>query len=124
MRASFVIIFASSLFLSCGSEFSNSELSSDSMTIDLGSISAGIDHESRIHLRNIGSEEIILEEITSDCECTVVPFSRKSIEPGGSLDVKFSFKTMVPGFHQKRITVISNSKVTPRILFIVRARVS
>jgi len=111
------------ILLGCNNQNSNSGLEFNSQVIDLGEVLIEEEVSSKILLRNSGNEKVEILKIDSDCSCTVLNFNKMALDPFDSTLVEFSFKTSVPGYHQQKIAIETNSHKTPKLLFLIRAKV-
>lgn len=116
-------ISLSLILLGCNNQNSNSGLEFTSQVIDLGEVLIDEEVRSKIFLKNKGNEKVEILKIDSDCSCTVLNFDKMTLEPFDSTFVEFTFKSSIPSYHQQKIAIETNSKKTPKILFLVRAKV-
>ena len=69
---------------------------------------------------NNGSQPLIIQDVTTVCDCTVTEWSKVPIPPGGSGIIKATFDPLGrPGAFRKSITVKSNARESTVILYIV-----
>lgn len=80
-------------------------------TIDLGLIHPDSVSQGSIVLRNSGSAQLQIRNVTADCSCTVPSYPRQPIAPGDSatLTVKFDPRSYPPGAFIKIIRIRSNA---------------
>ena len=100
--------------------FSNTKtiIKFDTKSIDFGDIPVNKEVVTFFVYRNIGESPLKINNITSNCGCTIPRWSRKELAPGmkDSIMVKFDAKT--PGYFTKMIYIQSNSKTSPDALYI------
>lgn len=66
------------------------------------------------YIKNIGSKKLIIRDIKSSCECTVIKPVEKNIDPGDSLKVTAEFNTINKiGYQRHHVYIISNDPVYP-----------
>lgn len=76
---------------------------------DFGTIEEGKIVTTNFIITNSGNKDLIIENATASCGCTVPEFPRQPIKPGKSGKIKVSFdSTGKPGQQQKSVTVTAN----------------
>ncbi len=87
---------------------------------DLGRIKQTSGATKILSVSNTGKKPLLIREIQSNCTCTVVSITSKTIKPGGSAEIKIIFNPEErKGTQQKSITLYSNDPKNPvqRITF-------
>ena len=64
---------------------------------------------------NVGKKPLLLENVTTNCDCTEVEWSRKPLMPGKSDVIKVTYTAKNPGLISKWVTVMSNAE-TDRVI--------
>ncbi|MCL2027334.1 MAG: DUF1573 domain-containing protein [Bacteroidales bacterium] len=87
---------------------------------DYGQIEQGANGEGEFKFRNVGSEALILSNVSASCGCTVPSWTREPVMPGEYGSIKVRYDTHRLGHIGRAITVHSNSvdnteRVTLRI---------
>lgn len=61
--------------------------------------------------RNTGDAPLMVQNVTTDCGCTVADYTRKPVKPGkkGIVKVSFDGTHSGSGYFHKTITVVTNS---------------
>ena len=95
------------------------EIEFNKMVHDYGTIIEGANGESEFEFKNVGSEPLVLSNVTSSCGCTVPSWPKDPVMPGKTAVIKVKYNTSRVGAISKTVTVYSNavenSKVTLRI---------
>jgi len=77
---------------------------------DFGTIQMGEKVAHDFMFKNIGDGDLYIENVVSDCGCTVVDFKRRAISPGEESSIEAVFDSNgLPGFQLKKITIYSNA---------------
>jgi archaellum component FlaG (FlaF/FlaG flagellin family) len=77
---------------------------------DYGQVVQGADGNAEFKFRNVGSEPLILSNVSASCGCTVPDWNRNPIMPGEYGSIKVNYTNMhIPGNIGRAITVHSNS---------------
>ncbi|MBO7577664.1 MAG: DUF1573 domain-containing protein [Prevotella sp.] len=79
--------------------------------IDVGTIYSPWKTTVVYEFRNTGDEPLVVQNITTDCGCTVAEYTRKPIKPGkkGIVTVTYDGQYTEAGYFHKTITVVTNS---------------
>ena len=76
---------------------------------DFGTISEGNTVTTNFKITNTGKKDLIIQNATASCGCTVPEYPKHPIKPGSSGNIKVSFdSTGKPGQQQKTVTVTAN----------------
>ena len=67
---------------------------------------------------NLSSAPFVINEVRTNCGCTVTEWDKKPVGKGGILKVKVEFVAESIGIFSKRITVFTNAKNSPHSLTI------
>lgn len=83
----------------------------DSTFQDLGTVKEGPEVEISFKFKNTGNKNLIIENVTASCGCTVVEKPQQPFQPGetGSIKAKFTTEGHT-GTNNKSIYVIANTK--------------
>ena len=83
----------------------------DSTFQDLGTVKEGPEVEISFKFKNTGNKNLIIQNVTASCGCTVVEKPQQPFQPGetGSIKAKFTTQSHV-GTNNKSIYVIANTK--------------
>lgn len=76
---------------------------------DYGQITQGASGDGEFKFKNVGSEALILTNVSASCGCTVPSWPREPIMPGQESVIKVRYDTGRIGGIGKAITVFSNS---------------
>ncbi|HML79908.1 DUF1573 domain-containing protein [Geobacter sulfurreducens] len=103
------------LLLQCvTAAFAAPTLSVDKPFFDFGTIPQGKKLDHVFTLKNKGDSPLSIVRTKSSCGCTVISLPRKTIEPGGSVELKTTFdSTTFGGKVTKTITVETNDPANP-----------
>jgi len=95
------------------------EIEFNKMVHDYGTIIEGANGECEFEFKNVGSEPLVLSNVSSSCGCTVPNWPKDPVMPGKTAVIKVKYNTNRTGAISKTVTVYSNavenSKVTLRI---------
>ena len=91
------------------------EISFEKKTIDYGTLKVGDVRAVEMVYTNIGKKPLLLENVTTNCDCTEVEWSRKPLMPGKSDVIKVTYTAKNPGLISKWVTVMSNAE-TDRVI--------
>ena len=105
---SFLILLLS--FLKSFSQEVKPEIKVDTI-YNYGNIERNSEGLANIKFFNIGSDTLIIKNVTSSCGCTVPSWPKKPIVPGDSNFIQVQYDTKRVGFINKQINIISNAKV-------------
>ncbi|AUC83923.1 hypothetical protein CW731_00850 [Polaribacter sp. ALD11] len=85
-------------------------------SINYGKINKGSNGERVFVFTNIGDAPLIIKNIQSSCGCTVPEKPEKPIMPGEKGEIKVSYNTSIIGGFSKQITILSNAKMSRKLL--------
>ena len=91
------------------------EISFAKKTIDYGTLKVGDVRTVEMVYTNIGKKPLLLENVTTNCDCTEVEWSRKPLMPGKSDVIIVTYTAKNPGLISKWVTVMSNAE-TDRVI--------
>ncbi len=73
-------------------------------------------------VRNAGSAELLIQQITSDCGCTVAQIADSSLAPGQQVDLAITFSTRhFSGHVRKTVTLVTNDPAAPKTPIVLAA---
>ena len=76
-------------------------------------------------IRNFGSEDLVIENVSTSCGCTVAALKTKIVKPGGSTALSVTLHTrQSQGKISKTVLISSNDPVKPRYELQVQASVA
>ena len=76
---------------------------------DYGQIVQGANGEAEFKFRNVGSEPLVLSNVSASCGCTVPAWPREPIMPGDFGSITVRYNTAIIGHIGRAVTVHSNS---------------
>src|SRR5215831_16162547 len=83
----------------------------DSTFQDLGSVKEGPEVDISFKFKNTGNKNLIIQNVTASCGCTVVEKPQQPFQPGETGTIKAKFTTGGhTGTNNKSIYVIANTK--------------
>ena len=87
--------------------------------IDFGILPNDTNVEAIFHIKNLGSNKLIIKDVNPECGCTGHILQNKRVMPGDStsLTVKLSTKNQMKGLHRKAIFIESNTEKEFNTLF-------
>jgi len=102
-------------------QFTEPSITFDKTSFNFGNFSELSGPQTHVFsFKNVGSQPLIINDITSTCGCTIPEWSKQPIPPGGSGTVKVTFDPIGrPGAFRKGITVKSNAHESTVVLYIV-----
>lgn len=91
--------------------------------IDIGAVREGEVVQYGAHLRNSGTEPLVVKNISTSCGCTSVEYAKEPIAPGGEGSFSFRFDSRgMYGMQMKVMEIYTSASPRPYRL-IVRAEV-
>jgi hypothetical protein len=89
-------------------------LATDKTAIDLGSAESGEIFNTQFTFTNEGKSDLVIHEITPQCPCVKVEYSKKVLTPGESIPIKMRFDTGIKqGKSTQTIIVVCNDPIMP-----------
>ena len=83
-------------------------------THDFGKLPQGPTASTEFTVKNISSEDVLIENVQPSCGCTVPDWTRTPIKPGGVGVIKAIYNTQGrPGNFNKTLTIKTNRGVKP-----------
>jgi hypothetical protein len=96
----------------------------DTESYDFGTVFQMREYECAFKLRNSGTADLMIENVSSTCGCTATLLSDEIIEPGGEGEIKVTFKSgMYSRNIRKTIRVRTNDPGEPQKSLYVKATV-
>ena len=90
------------------------KLVTDKTAIDLGSAESGEIFNTQFTFTNEGKSDLVIHEITPQCPCVKVEYSKKVLAPGESIPIKMRFDTGIKqGKSTQTIEVVCNDPTMP-----------
>lgn len=86
----------------------------DSTYKNLGTVKEGPEVDIAFRFKNTGDKDLVVENVTAGCGCTIVEKPQEPFAPGqtGAIKAKFTTKGH-PNTNEKSIYVTTNSKLNP-----------
>lgn len=79
-------------------------------------------HRKNLLVKNVGDEPLVINQVSSTCQCVETEWSVKPIEAGASDSIKIEFSPDVSGVVSKKLIIYSNAQ-NRRTSFRVKAMV-
>ncbi len=99
------------------------EIQFDKTTMDFGTLNIGDVKVDTFTFTNVGKKPLILDNVVSNCDCTVLDWSRKPVMPGKKGTITATYTAKNSGLINKWVTVISNAE-TDRVILKLRGKVN
>lgn len=96
------------------------EISAPSTTINCGSVAFGQPMTAQFHLRNSGSQPLVISDVRTECGCTTASWPRTPIKPDETFDISVVYDAKTMGHFNKRVAVESNA---PEVVLSVKGTV-
>jgi len=91
---------------------------------DFGKVSVGVRVVHKFFFANAGDAPLRIKRIRKSCGCTATNLGKKTINPGESSELVVVFNVgSRPGRRSRKITVLSNDPVNPKIVLSIAADV-
>lgn len=84
--------------------------------VDVGDVPQGVPVSGVFTLKNTGSKNLLIGNVTPDCHCTVAEWDKNPVPPGQETYIKASYDSKAPGVFQKLVKVEANVEDTPIVL--------
>ena len=97
------------------SDVTGAEISFAKKTIDYGTLHVGDVKTIEMVYTNTGKKPLILDNVTTNCDCTEVDWSKKPVMPGKTGSIKVTYTAKHTGLISKWVTVMSNAE-TDRVV--------
>ncbi|MBR1991806.1 MAG: DUF1573 domain-containing protein [Bacteroidales bacterium] len=91
------------------------EISFDKSTLNFGTLNVGDVKVGTFTFTNTGKKPLILDNVVSNCDCTVLDWSKKPVMPGKTGTIKATYTAKNSGKISKWVTVMSNAE-TDRVI--------
>jgi hypothetical protein len=106
--------------LQCSKDRTKTKIAFSKKTIDFGTISNDTNVTAVFYIKNIGKENLIINDVKPECSCTGFSIDSKNILSGDStrLLINFSTKNKGTGIQKKAIIIKSNTEKEYNTLFI------
>ena len=80
---------------------------------DFGKVTEGEKVGWFFYFTNTGGQDLIIQNVTSSCGCTIPDYSREPVPPGGEGSIKVLYNSLGRnGFDTKYVNVVSNAKTS------------
>lgn len=107
---------------STGTPVNGPEIQFEKLYFDFGELKVGEVKEVSLTFTNIGNKPLILDDVISSCDCTVVDWSKAPVMPGQKAKIKAKYTAENVGLISKRVTVLSNAE-TDRVILQLKGKV-
>jgi hypothetical protein len=92
-----------------GDEVAGPHIAVEPASFDFGAVPLGKELEKNFVVRNVGSADLVIEQVVPTCGCTVVNKDyEKTLKPGARTIVRLKLKTMSAGRVEKSVLIRSN----------------
>lgn len=100
-----------SAFLLSGLTYSSAQqIQLSNATVDLGNISIGEKAMTTIDIKNIGDKPLLLNNVSSACDCLKITWSNSPIAAGNSATITVEYtKTAIEGAFNQSVIISSNA---------------
>ncbi|MFN8394510.1 MAG: DUF1573 domain-containing protein [Bacteroidia bacterium] len=88
------------------------------LTHEFGTVDQGAPTETVFQFKNISSEKIYLNSVKAGCGCTTPSWSKDTIGPGKTGEIRVSYNSQRVGAFHKSVTVNYNNRPSPITLYI------
>ena len=85
----------------------------DQTTLEFGSFPFTEKQEQSFVLTNIGTQVLVIQDVTTSCGCTKVEYSKEPVRPSGTLELKVIYEAEQAEHFNKAITVYCNADNSP-----------
>lgn len=85
---------------------------------DFGKIKKGVPVTTAFVYQNVGKAPLSVTDVKGSCGCTVTDYTKETVMPNKSGEVKATYNAASPGQFTKTVTVTSNVEGGPTILTI------
>lgn len=93
-----------------------SSISWKSDTIDVGEIPQGTPKAINYEFINNSDKAVVITNVQGSCGCTATDYTKESIAPGKTANVKATYNADNKGAFTKTVTVTTSAEVTPKVL--------
>lgn len=91
--------------------------------IDYGTIKKGSDGKRIVTFTNTGNKPLIISNIKSSCNCSVLSWTKSPVLPGKSGEIEVKYDTKIIGNFSKTIEVFSNDNYASRKLLKIKGEI-
>lgn len=85
---------------------------------DFGTVAYGKPVQHEFVFTNTGKTPLIITDVTASCGCTTPTYSKAPVAPGKTGSVIVTYDTKRVGMADKKVSIISNAKTSPKNLYI------
>ncbi|SEJ75836.1 Protein of unknown function [Dyadobacter sp. SG02] len=117
---SYLLIFLA--FFACSrtdKEFA--EVRIDRELVDLGTYAQSEIKVASFKISNVGSLPFVIEDVSMDCQCTLVDWSTLRVPPSGSTVIKVNYDNSNTGIYQKLVYIKANT--AKPITLVIRGKI-
>ncbi len=91
------------------------EIKFESLSYNYGTLKVGDVRDGIYVFKNVGNKPLILDDVKTSCDCTVIEYPKAPTMPGQSDTIRATYTAESPGEINKWITVLSNAQ-TDRVI--------
>jgi uncharacterized membrane protein len=95
---------------------SDTPISWKSESIDVGEIPQNVPKVIDYEFKNTGKTAILITNVQGSCGCTATDYTKTTILPGKTGQIKATFNAANKGTFSKSVTVTTNASTTPKVL--------
>lgn len=112
------------IFLLCNFSFLIAQsISLDKDVIDYGDVRLNSDGHKSFTITNKGNKPLIISNVKSSCDCSIVSWTKTPILSGKTGQVNISYNTKIKGKFLKSIEIYSNGLDSPRKVVKIKGNV-
>jgi hypothetical protein len=109
MRYTAIVICTIIALVSCkGTNSSKPILEVENRVLNMGTIHLDSSYGITYRMKNAGQADLIIDTVSSSCECTVPHSSKRIVQPSDTFAILVTYKPVDPGRFNKSVVVKSN----------------
>ncbi|HUH35712.1 MAG TPA: DUF1573 domain-containing protein [Moheibacter sp.] len=114
-------LLVSAFLLSGWSLLSAQQITLSETTVDLGRIAFGNKAQTTIDIKNTGDKPLIINNVSSACDCVRPTWSKEAIAPGSTTKMTIEYtKSNIEGAFNQTVTISSNAISEGRKIFRIK----
>jgi hypothetical protein len=82
-------------------------------SVDFGEVEKGEKVSTKLEVRNVGEEKLLIKRVRTSCGCTAALLSSDVIEPEGKAEIEVSFRSRREGHFRHYVSIESNDPDEP-----------
>jgi hypothetical protein len=91
--------------------------------INAGKVPFGVPVTREFEVKNISTESLLILQVKSSCHCTMVEWSKESVEPGKSSIIKVTYDALKEGDFYRIVTVHTNFDTNQSVPLAINGKV-